>query len=182
MRWLLAVLVAAGAFALPASAASVDPRLFVLHQVDVPARYFFDEDNSAIISRGMVLASPDEQARLLARSGFLAAYFARYLNSDPPRWRYVNSGAYVFRRAGGAKTWMEKLAREQGRGQTQRSKLDLGDEAWVLTSSSRRTGTSVVWRHRGVLAWVSCEQMVRHRTLALAQARKQQRRIAAAFG
>src|ERR671914_3126371 len=103
MRWLSSALIAAAVFALPAAAASADPRAFVLRELDVPARYFFDKDNSAVLSPA--LFERTAEGRRLIRSGFVTGYAARYLNSGPPRWRYVKSAAYVFRGAEGAKLY-----------------------------------------------------------------------------
>lgn len=180
MRWLVAALVAAAVLALPASAAGVDPRLFALRQVDVPARYVFDEDNSLLIRRALLAGVPDESARALVRYGFVSGYLARYTNYDPPRWRYVNSVAFVFRQPQGARSYMPLLVKSwfaQASGRSRR--IDLGDEALLYSSGSRTTGTAVLWRYGRVVAYVSCSQMTEHRALALAHARKQQRRIAA---
>jgi len=181
MRAVLGAVVIAVVLALPASAASTDPRVFVLSQADVPKGYMFDESNSLLVPRALIDRASDEGSRRLRRSGFQAGYFARYLNSNPPYWRYVNTVAYVFREPKGARTflpWMIRTGFAQAGGAR---RVDLGDEAWMYTSNSRKTGTSVVWRYGRVLAWVSCLEMTGHRTLALAQARKQQRRMAAAL-
>ena len=179
MRWLLSILVAAGMLALPALAASVDPRLFVLSQADVPSGYLFDDDNSLLFTRAQLERVPDDESRVLLRAGFQAGHFARYLNSNPPRWRYVNSGVFVFLRPKGARTYMPRLIKAEfvQRGVRPR-RVSLGDEAWVYASASRAIGTSVVWRYGRVLAWVNCSQMTNHGTLARALAGKQQRRIA----
>jgi hypothetical protein len=182
MRSLLFALAAGAVLALPSSAAGVDPRLFVLHQIDVPARYEFDEDNSLLVpgARARLAGLPDESARVLVRLGFVNGYVARYTNYDPPRWRYVNSVAFVFRDAKGARGYMPLLVKSGFAQGSWRSRgIDLGDEALLYSSGSRSTGTAVVWRYGRVVAYVSCSQMTEHRALALAQARKQQRRIAA---
>jgi hypothetical protein len=180
MRWLSAALLAAAVFALPASAARIDPRLLVLHQVDVPARYVFDEDNSLLFTRAMVDSGRDDGARALARAGFVNGYFARYANYGPPHWSYVNSGAYAFRQPKGARTYLLRMKAEFAKRSVRPQRLGLGDEGWLfMVSTSTDTGTSVLWRHGRVIAWVSCLEMTRHRSLALAQARKQERRIAA---
>ncbi len=74
------------------------------------------------------------------------------------------------------------MVASMNRGLGRARRVQLGDEAWVLTSSRDETGTYVVWRHGRVVSFVSCLQMTQHRTLALAQARKQERRIAAKLG
>ena len=70
MRSLLVVLAAGAVLALPSSAAGVDPRLFVLHQIDVPARYEFDEDNSLLLPERLLASMPDKAARILFALGF----------------------------------------------------------------------------------------------------------------
>jgi hypothetical protein len=185
MRWLAVALLAAAVFALPASAASVDPRVFVLHQADVPAHYLLDEDNSMGFDFSRPLPGLDDDARrLVSRFGFVNGYVARYLNSAPPRWRYIDSVAFVFRRAEGAKTylaWMDRSLRAQGGPAIRRTPLALGAAGWMYTSRSRETGTQILWRYGRVVASLTCQQMTRHRTLALALARKQQRQIVAAL-
>ena len=140
MRWLIAALVAA-TLALPASAANVDPRLFVLHQIDVPPRYQFDEDNSLLISPAEVARVPGEAGKTLARSGFVTAFYARYTNYGPPYWRYVNSAAFVFRQPKGAQGYLPVVVKSwiSDRGLRAR-RVDLGDEALLYTSGSRTTG------------------------------------------
>ena len=133
MRSVLVLLAAAAALVVPASAASVDPRLLVLHQVDVPARYFFDEENSMLLPRALV-AQPGKGARILKQSGFQTGYFARYLNSGPPRWRYVTSLAYVFRQPKGARifmSWVTDTGFAHAGGRV--TPVDLGDKAWMHT-------------------------------------------------
>ncbi len=104
MRPVLVLLAAAAAFVVPASAASVDPRLLVLHQIDVPARYFFDEDNSMLMPTPLVASlGKGLCTAALRRRRLLSGYFARYVNSGPPRWRYVDSAAFVFRQPQGAR-------------------------------------------------------------------------------
>jgi hypothetical protein len=57
--------------------------------------------------------------------------------------------------------------------------IDFGEEAWLYRSPSDNA-TTIVWRSRNVVAYVSCEEMAGQRALALQLARKQQRRIALA--
>jgi hypothetical protein len=177
MRWVVVGL-AVATLAVPASAASVDPRLYVLSQADVPRGYLFDEDNSLLLSKAMAERGSD--ARLLRRVGFQGAYFATYLNTAPPKWRFLHSGAYVFRDARGARAFI-RYARSVGltpfnqRGR----RFDFGDEAWLHSTGD---GTTIVWRTRRVLAYVSCSEMARHRACATAHARKQQRLITARLG
>jgi hypothetical protein len=181
MRTLASLLVAVAAFALPASAASVDPRVFVLRQIDVPAHYEFDTENSLVLPAELA-ARNAEGRRVVVRAGYVNGYLASYLNTDSSRWKHIVSVAFVFRRAEGAKmylAWLDKFTRESNAGQ--RSPVDIGAGGWMYVSRSRDTGTQVAWRSGRVVALVSCEWMTSHRSLALAMAPKQQRRIAAAL-
>jgi hypothetical protein len=178
VRWLLLGLIAV-AVAVPASAANVNPKMFTLSQADVPSGYFFDRDNSVLLSKAAVDHASNEESRFLRSIGFEGAYFAAYLNSSPPKWRFVNSAAFVFRGASGARAFV-RAARKAGQTPfTQRAvRVRLGDEAW-LSEDASEPGSTVAWRQGRVAAYVSCREMVGHRALALALARKQQRRIVA---
>jgi hypothetical protein len=57
-------------------------------------------------------------------------------------------------------------------------RIQLADEAWLYDDTAE-DGTVVAWRHGRVVAYVSCSEMANHGALALALARKQQRRIVA---
>ena len=160
----------------------MDPKALVLPQADVPARYLFDPGNSMAIPRSFAVAAKTEGARDLVRAGFVGGYFARYSNTGPPRWRYITSGAYLFRDAVGARKVLPSMVASMNRGLGRTRRVQLGDEAWVVSSSRDETGTYVIWRHGRVVSFVSCLQMTQHRTLALAQARRQERRIAATLG
>jgi hypothetical protein len=179
MRWLV-VGFAAFALTVPASAASVDPKLFALTQADVPRGYAFDENNSLLLSKATVDRGTNEESRLLRRLGFQGAYFGSYLNTAPPKWRFVHSGAYIFRGATGASAFVRYAKRKRLTPFTLRGiRIDLGDEAWLYPGGSAADGTAVVWRYRRVIAYVTCTEMGGHHELALALARKQQRRIVA---
>jgi hypothetical protein len=90
----------------------------------------------------------------------------------------------VFGRVAGATAyleWLEGTIRKKGPRETRRSASHLGDGPWMYTTSSLDTGTLVFWRHGRVVAHVGCRQMTNHRRLAVALARKQQRRLLAAL-
>ena len=181
MRRLASLLIATAALALPASAANVNPRVFVLSRFDVPAHYEFDEDNSTILP-GELASGYAGGRPVVARAGYVNGYLASYLNVDPPRWHHVASAAFVFRRAEGARmylAWFDEAFKKHNA--TQRRTVDLGDAGWIYVSRSRDNGTHVAWRSGRVVALVLCEWMTPHRALALAMARKQQRRIADAL-
>ena len=181
MRRLCLLLIAAAAFALPASAANVNPRVLVLSQIDVPAHYEFDKDNSTIVPSELAAGYAGGR-RIVERAGYVNGYLASDLNVDPPRWHHIASAAFVFRRAEGARVylaWFDKQFKEHNA--VARRPVDLGDAGWIYVSSSRDSGTGVVWRFGRVVALVNCEWMMPHRALALSMARMQQRRIAAAL-
>ncbi len=185
MRVAAALTILAATLAVPASAANVSPIELVLRQIEVPPQYQLDEDNSFAIPNAYLAAKP-EGRRIVARSGRLGGYYARYTNygsAASPRWRYVNSAADVFRRPDGAAvylTWYEKQLRKELTGPMKRTSANIGTMARVYSSSSPDDGTVVIWRYSRVVAWVMCQEMTNHRRLAIALARKQQQRIAAA--
>jgi len=158
MRWLL-VAFATLAFALPSSAASVNPKLYALSQADVPTEYYFDKDNSLFLSKAIVDRASNEESRLLRRLGFEGAYIAAYLNTSPPKWRFVHSGAFVFRAASGARAFV-RTARRTGLTPFPRRghRIKLGDEAWLYKDTAEG-GTAVAWRQGRVVAFVSCTEM-----------------------
>ena len=183
MRGLLAALVVAAVVPQAAGAASVAPRDLTLFELDAPARYLFDPSDSGGFPRADFAGAQTGEARKLVRAGFVGLYVARYMNADPPRYRFVTSGAYLFRGAAGARSVLASQFRSTaGTGFGPAQRVRLGDEGWVRTSSSPDTGTVVFWRHGRVLAFMICSEMVRHRTLAVELARKQQRRIASRLG
>ena len=167
MRTLLAALVVAAVVPTTAGAASVAPRDLTLFELDAPARYLFVPSDSGGFSRSDFAAAQTGEARKLVRAGFVGLYVARYMSTDPPRYRFVTSGAYLFRGAAGARSVLASQFRSTaGAGYGPAQRVRLGDEGWVRTSSSPDTGT-VVWRHGRVLAFMICSEMVRHRTLAV---------------
>lgn len=183
MRVLLGALVVAAVVPQAAGAASVAPRDLTLFELDAPASYLFDASNSGGFSRADFAGAQTGEAGKLVRAGFVGLYVARYMNTDPPRYRFVTSGAYLFRGAAGARTTLVSQFRSPaGGGFGPARRIRLGDEGWVRTSTSPGTGTVVFWRHGRVLAFMICSDMTRHRTLAVDLARKQQRRIASRLG
>jgi len=177
----LGIVLAALILVLPASAASINPKLFVLSSADVPRGYDFDPSNSLLLSKATVDRARNEEGRLLRRAGFQGAYLATYINVAPPRWRFVHSGAYVFRDRAGVQAFLRLGKSAQLPLITPRGHhIDFGDEAWLYRSPAPDDATTIVWRYRNVVAYVSCEEMAGQRAIVLQLARKQQRRIVAA--
>jgi hypothetical protein len=154
----------------PASASTVDPKALVLQRADVPGGYRLDETQ--------LLGNPGQGATagfrdLVRRSGRLTGYYAHYVRGS----REITSVAELFGRAGGAKiyfAWYERrLARE---GEGARSRIAIGDGGWVYRVRSTQNSTFVLWRDGRVVSSVLCHAMKDHRTLAVALARKQDRR------
>jgi hypothetical protein len=169
--------------AAPASAAQIKPRGLVLQQADVPAHYVLDKDNTMAFSYAQFAGRPDAP-KIIESSGFVAGYFAKYRNTDPPRWRDISSASYLFRQPLGATRylmWMRHALEHQHGPTFSRSRIDVGAEAWAYTARSRDAGSLVLWRTGRVVALVACQEMSGHRSLALSLARKQQRRIAEAL-
>lgn len=169
--------------AAPASAAQIKPRELVLQETDLPARYVLDKDNTMAFSYAQFAGRPDAP-KIIKTSGFVAGYFAKYRNTDPPRWRDISSASYLFRQPLGATrylVWMRHALERQQGPKFSRSRIELGAEAWAYTARSRDVGSLVLWRYGRVVALVACQEMTSHRSLALSLARTQQRRIAAAL-
>jgi hypothetical protein len=181
MRRLILLAIAVAIVQQPASAARVDPKAYVLGAGDAPARYDPDLDNSIALPKALA-AGDAATRRLLERAGYVSGYLVRYLNADPPRWKYVDSLAFVFRTAQGATgylTRLDRFAREQSAGAPRRA-VGLGSGGWSYVSRSLDAGTRIVWRSGRVVAMLACYEMTGHRALAFELARAQQSRIAAA--
>jgi hypothetical protein len=168
-----AVLVAA--VVVPAAGADVAPRALVLQRSDLPRGYTTDETQ--------VLGNPGPGAtesfkELAKRSDRVTGYYAAYVNGS----KQITSVAETFRRPAGAqfylKWYTDKLSRE---GEGARSRIALGDGGFVYRVRSTRNSTFVLWRDGRVVSSVLCHAMPEHRTLAVALARKQDRRATAAL-
>ena len=171
----LAVFLLVGAIVVPTAGADVAPRALVLQRSDLPRGYTTDETQ--------VLGNPGPGAtesfkELARRSGRVTGYYASYTNGS----KQVTSVAETFRKPAGARFYLkwytDKLARE---GEGARSTVALGDGGFVYRVRSTKNSTFVLWRDRRVVSSVLCHAMPDHRTLALALARKQDRRATAAL-
>jgi hypothetical protein len=175
VRPLALVLAVAAVLAAGASAAEIDPRALVLHQADVPRSFELDRQSSQLIPNPGTGATPDFKA-LVARSGRVTGYYAAYQSGT----REIVSVAEVFRRPAGARIyfkWYEDRLRQQGEGS--RTRAAVGDQGWRYRVRSTPRSTFVLWRDGRVVASVLAQNIGSHRTLAVALARKQDRRIAA---
>jgi hypothetical protein len=158
------------------AAAAVQPRMLVLQRSDVPSRYEFQPGSSGDVRS---VGAPDA----LARPGLIGGFYATYWR-DGKSERTIVSAAYLYRSSAGAKAALAAVDREARHNATRslrRLRTDLGDDAWIYTDRSRDLGTAVVWRSGRVLAVLDYSSPTGHEKLALALARTQQRRIAAAL-
>ena len=91
-----------------------------------------------------------------------------------PRWRYINSFAFVFKTRAGAVSYLGRMT-EATRGATpkpvRRARLDLGAGAMLYSYAGTEPGTLVLWRRGRVVAAVSCHEMQIHFPLARSLAR-----------
>lgn len=151
----LVAVCAAFVLAVPASAAEVDPKLLVLQRADVPSRFVFDPSGSERRPNG---------------------YAARYVHRASDTG--VVSEANVFRRPEGARMLLRRVDAywKQYLKEIKRTRAGIGAESWMYEGS---IDTLVAWRYGRVSASVWGIGLDKEQTLALA--RKQQRRIVAAF-
>lgn len=180
MRLVLVLLVLLSALALPASAADVNPQLLVLHEADLPYGFQPDADDTGVHTNARAAKGADARTRaLLRRSGRITGYQADYDFGETT----IRSRADVFRKPEGAKLVLNAAAREfdaSGIRGMHRSPLRIGTEGLVF---GQRSGSStlnyVVWRYDRVVAGIAAWGVTKARAIALA--RTQQRRIAAAL-
>lgn len=182
MRVVPVLLLAAALLALPASATRLDPKALVLQQNDVPVRYVFDANESVRLPNAFFAVTPELRA-IVARTGQVTGYLAEYLNSDPPRWRYIQSMVGVFHRPDGARlylAWFDRSVRRREPKYLERRAVSIGSAGWRYSAPSE-PATVVIWRQGRVFAMVTCSEMAGHQKFALALARKHEQRIAAAL-
>jgi hypothetical protein len=156
----------------------------VLQDVDVPVGYAYDKDNSLGPFRGPLGPATDPSTRALIRADFESGYIVRYTGLNTPRWSYINSAAFVFKRSAGAVSYFEWIARAVLRDNphpSRRTTMRVGAEGRVYEYGADEPGTFVLWRHGRVVAMLSCYQTARQTSLARSLARTQERRIATAL-
>ena len=165
------VVLMALALAVPSSAAQrLDGRKLVLQEAEIPDTYVFDRGSSLSL-----VPRTREARREAARVGLVGGYYAVYRDVSPPFWRTIKSSATVGTNRDRARAFTKGTGIMRARGVR---RVAVGDAGWIATSGD---ATSVAWYHGRVAAQVVCEKVARHRAVALALARKQERRIAAAL-
>ena len=185
MRALLVALIAAVTLALPASA-EIDPKALVLAEVDLPAGFRLNQAESYVVSNARFVRAVPANQKLVARSGRVTGYLARYDKGSGRQLRTIQSLVHEFGSREGARTFLLWIDAEQRRRNAKRGVLlrdgrattPIGDQSWVYWSGYPGYYTMVTWRQARFLGIVASWGSGREPTLALA--RVQQRRIAAA--
>ena len=185
MRVLALLSVGATAVALPASASTVEPKVIVLRQADVPSGYVVDGRQS-LVTPNELLSSPPALRKVVAQSGRVTGYrrVFRYRGSD---LKVINAGVDVFRSPAGAQrmlSWHDARQRKDNakRGVIRsygRESAGIGRRSWVYWSGAPHDYVLVVWTSGRVLGYLVSWELGKQGTLTLA--RTQQRRIAAAL-
>ena len=187
MRWLAVAVIAAAIHAVPASAADIDPKGLVLTRADLPPGYQLNRQYTYVLSNARFSRGVRANEELVARSGRVTGYRARYDTKVGERIRTVMSQTDVFRRPEGARVLLlrvdaleRKYNARRGLQAYGRERANIGGESWVYWSGYPGYYVFVAWRHGRFLGTIHSWGVGKERTLALA--RTQQRRIAAAVG
>jgi len=168
-------------FAIPASAAQIDPAGLVLRQADIPAGFVLDAEESGARSNAQEVKEHPE-IRVVLRGGRVTGYQSAYTRRTR-NLGTIESRADVFDSANGAHkllVWVDSELRKLGFAGQKRAAVNVGSEGWVHWAGGSGLDPSVVvWRQGRVFAGVMALGLTKDRTLALA--RVQQRRIVAAL-
>ena len=181
MRHTLAVLLAIGAFAAPASAVvrDVDPRSLVLRSSDVPKGFALDRDETGLRTNESE-GKTKSGAALIARFGRVTGYEAEW---DGDRGlASIVSRADVFRTPAGARGLLRLSTSElraSGIKGLRRTAVGIGDEGYVFHGGPHAELAWVQWRSGRVTGSLAGWGVTRDVLVRLA--RTQQRRIAAAL-
>ena len=157
--------------------ARLEPRALVLQSSEVPAGYELQERSSGDIR---AVGAPD----VLARPGLIGGYYATYWNTRAATSKVIVSASYLYRSPAGAKAALSATEREARRNapvSLERRRIQIGSGGMLYTAHSRERATAVLWRFDRVLAVLNCSSQLDHEKLALALAKTQQRRVAAAL-
>jgi hypothetical protein len=178
VRYAIAAVVTAGALAVPASAADLDPRLLVLQSADVPPGFVLDREDTGVRTNEDEGRESRQTRELIARLGRVTGYEAEW---DQARgMKVIHSRADVFRATAGARMLLDLYAtgfRTSGIKGLRRTAVRIGDEGAVFHGGGNSDLAWVSWRSGRVTATLAGWGIPRTRTIALA--RIQQRRIAA---
>jgi hypothetical protein len=178
MRLALLALVLLGTLAMPASAASVDPKALVIRPSDVPAGYVLSRSESGVRTNQQEATESPEAGRLFRRLGRVTGYQMIFERGE----RTIEARADVFGSPASAREmlhWADRQARLAGVRGLRRARAGIGAVGWVFDVGSPSVVAYVYWQHGSVWSALGGRGMSRDRALALA--RVQQRRMAAAL-
>ena len=180
MRFALITLVVLPVIALPAAAATVDPKQLVLAPTDVPAGFRLDRAETGIRTNELEAKEYPETRAPFRRWRRVIGYQASYRGKDASR---IEARADLFRDAAGARQlqdWADREYRRSGISGLRRSHAGVGAGGVVFWGGGHAGHAFVLWRYGRVWAGIAGIGLGKERTLALARA--QQRRIAAVLG
>lgn len=176
MRRLAVVVLVVLAVALPAGAATIDPKALVVGPAQVPAGFRVDRDETGLRTNGREARDYPETRSRFRRWGRVTGYQARYERSDLAS---IETRVDVFRDGSGAQKlhrWVDRETQKSGIKGIVRARVRIGSEGAIYSFGKFRL---VYWRDGRVWSGMSTRDLTTARTLALARA--QQRRIAAAL-
>jgi hypothetical protein len=178
---ILGVVVVALLLAIPAGAASVDPKTLVLARSDLPAGYRLNRDESGLRTNERESKDGREARELVVRSGRITGYEATWGKREIT----LDSRADLCARSSGARILFDFVVQEMrksGIKGLRRAPAGVGADSWIYSGGDAQASgfALVVWRYHRVFAGIVGVGL--SRTLALELARKQHRRIARALG
>lgn len=172
MRLALAIVIAA-VFALPASAATIQPRNLAVAASDVPAGFRIDPTETGVRTNERDIREFPSAREYFTRWQRLIGYQAAYGRGSAR----IEARSDVFRTARGARSMLARIdldARKAGLRGQRREQLSIGAGGFVHSVGSAYT--FVIWRQGRVFAGVVGKGISRRLTIRLARA--QERRIA----
>ena len=177
MRCAIALVSAAALVATAtSSAARIDPSALALRQGDVPSGFRADPDDTGIRTNAQEMRESPDARPVIARFGRLTGYESTYRRGSSR----IQARADVLRTVGGARgflAWIDLEWQKAGIAGQRRARAPIGTEAHIVWSPQGHA--IVLWRHGHVFGGVLALGVGRDRALALARA--QERRIAAAL-
>jgi hypothetical protein len=164
------------AVALPAGAATVDPKALVVGRADVPAGFRLDPDETGLRTNEVEARENPETRPLFRRWGRVTGYQARYENAADAS---IEARVDLFRNANGAHELQRWVVREMARSGIKgvvSGPVRLGSEGRMYSSK-----LFVILYWRSGRAWSALAGFGVPKSRTLAAARAQQRRIATAL-
>jgi hypothetical protein len=161
-----------------AAAGTVDPRTLVIRPGDVPAGYRLDRSESGLRTNAVEARENAEMAPLFRRWGRVTGYQLIFEQGE----RTIEARTDLFGTSSGAGqmlAWSEQRARQARVRGLGRARADIGREGWIFWITAQWTETYVYWRFGTAWSAVGGRGLTKGQALALA--RIQQRRIAAAL-